>query len=86
MQAGTFTAVNTNAATLLDGKILTAELLTSKQVAELFSKSHKTIERYAREGAIPAHFRFGSWYFVRSELDAWLQADLHSNSQNCRVN
>lgn len=54
----------------------TAEVLTSKDVAAMLGRSHKTIERYAREGAIPGHFRLRRWYFLKSELDSWLRSEL----------
>ena len=57
-------------------------LLDSRQAAVLFDVHHKTIERKARSGEIPAVFRFGRWYFRASELDAWY---IHG-SQSVRVN
>ena len=63
-----------------------AEVLTSKEVAAILGRNHKTIERYAREGAIPAHFRLNRWFFLQSELDVWLKADVDSACQPCRVN
>ena len=42
----------------------------------MLGRSHKTIERYAREGAIPGHFRLRRWYFLKSELDSWLRSEL----------
>ena len=59
--------------------------LTSRDVAAMLGVSHKTIERHAREGAIPAHFRLNRWFFFQSELDAWLKADVNSAYQPCRV-
>ena len=47
----------------------------------------KTLERKAREGAIPGHQIFGSWYFRASELDEWLSSNVRSNqANNTRVN
>lgn len=40
--------------------------------------SHKTLERHAREGTIPAHFRLNRWFFFQSELVHWLKADVDS--------
>ena len=60
--------------------------LTSRDVAAMLGVSHKTIERHAKRGDIPAHFRLNRWYFFQSELDAWLKADIQSACQPCRVN
>jgi excisionase family DNA binding protein len=59
--------------------------LDSREAAAVLKRSHKTIERYAREGHIPGYQRFSRWYFKRSELDAWLGSTLQSGSQPCRV-
>jgi predicted DNA-binding transcriptional regulator AlpA len=59
--------------------------LTSREVGALLGRNHKTIERHAKRGDIPAHFRFSRWYFLKSELDAWLKADVDSACQPCRV-
>jgi excisionase family DNA binding protein len=52
--------------------------LTSRDVAAMLGVGHKTIERHAREGEIPAHFRLNRWYFFQSELVRWLKAEVHS--------
>ena len=64
----------------------TEEILTSRAVAVMLGRNHKTIERHARDGAIPGHFRLGRWYFLKSELDSWLRSELDSSRQPCRVN
>ena len=61
--------------------------LDSRQAAAVLKiKTHKTVERYARQGRIPGYQRFSKWYFRRSELDAWLASTLESVSQSVRVN
>jgi excisionase family DNA binding protein len=60
--------------------------LDSREAATVLKIHHKTLERKAREGAIPGYQRFSRWYFRRSELDAWLMGALQSGSQPCRVN
>jgi hypothetical protein len=52
---------NRNFEQLIDTGILNAKILTSRHLAELFHLSHKTVERYRREGKIPGHFRFDRW-------------------------
>jgi predicted DNA-binding transcriptional regulator AlpA len=47
--------------------------LTSRDVAMLLGRNHRTIERHARAGEIPAHQRLGTWYFFESEIDLWLK-------------
>jgi excisionase family DNA binding protein len=62
-------------------------LLSSREAAEILQVSHKTVERHARAGTVPGHFRFGKWFFFRAELDEWLRGALPStNNQPCRVN
>lgn len=48
--------------------------------------SYKSIERKAKAGEIPAYFQFNRWYFLASELDAWIKSGVHSGSQSRRVN
>jgi excisionase family DNA binding protein len=54
-----------------------------QEAARFLSLSSKTLTRLAREGLIPAH-AIGDrarrrWRFLKSELDTWMQARLHSN-------
>jgi len=60
--------------------------LTSREVAELLHCNHKTIERHARRGDIPAHFRLNRWFYLWHEIDAWMKAGVESACQPCRVN
>src|ERR1051326_4434289 len=61
-------------------------LLNSKQTADLLRVHHKTLEKYARRGAVPGHFKLGRWYFFASELDAWLKSTDNGSGQSVRVN
>ncbi len=63
-------------------------LIDSETTAKMLGGMHpKTLERKAREGAIPGHQIFGSWYFRASELDEWLSSNVRSNqANNTRVN
>jgi excisionase family DNA binding protein len=54
-----------------------------EEAARFLSISPKTLTRLARQGLIPAH-AIGDrvrrrWRFLKSELDTWMQARLHSN-------
>jgi excisionase family DNA binding protein len=54
-----------------------------QEAARFLSISPKTLTRLARQGLIPAH-AIGDrvrrrWRFLKSELDTWMQARLHSN-------
>jgi excisionase family DNA binding protein len=62
------------------------ELLSSKDVAEILGVHHKTVERKARIGEIPGHFKLNRWYFFPSELDKWMRVCVPSDSQSVRVN
>jgi excisionase family DNA binding protein len=46
----------------------------------------KTLERYARQNKMPAHFRMNRWYFLKEELDAWIKDGVCFSSQSVRVN
>ena len=54
-------------------------LLTSREAAELLRMHYKTLERWAREGRIPAHFLHRRWFFRASELDTWVVSAVHSS-------
>ena len=62
------------------------DVMTSREMSDILKRNHKTIERHAREGKMPAHFRLGRWYFLKSELDEWLKAELQSTRPPYRVN
>lgn len=57
--------------------------INPQEAARFLSISPKTLTRLAREGLIPAH-AIGDrvrrrWRFLKSELDTWMRARLHSN-------
>jgi excisionase family DNA binding protein len=56
--------------------------LTSRDVAALLRVHPKTVEKYARKGDIPAHFRLSRWFFFQEELDSWLRCDVDSACQS----
>lgn len=60
--------------------------LTTKQVAAMLGPHPKTIERYARDGKIPGHFKMNHWYFFASELDKWMRLCESADSQFVSVN
>lgn len=52
------------------------EILTTKEVAEYFNIHPLTVNRYAREGKIPA-FKIGTdWRFHRKYLKKWIKQKL----------
>jgi excisionase family DNA binding protein len=58
-----------------------------KQAAAFLSVHHKTIEKFSREGRIPAHRIGNLWRFYRSELDAWLKGTVTLQpAKSVRVN
>lgn len=70
-------------ANLLSGASIPETYIGPMEAARFLSISPKTLTRLAREGLIPAH-AIGDrvrhrWRFLRSELDTWMQARLHSN-------
>ena len=58
-------------------------LLTDAETARFLGGLHpKTVQRMARRGELP-HYRVGKYYRYRaSELDAWLDSQVHSAGQN----
>jgi excisionase family DNA binding protein len=62
--------------------------VSSDEAAEFLKLNPRTVQRLAREGAIPAH-PFGersrkTWRFLLSELDAWMRAKVNSSRRPCR--
>lgn len=56
-------------------------LIGSIEAAGLLGNIHvKTLQRYARLGAIPGYQIGGHWYFRTSDLDDWLQTQINSKS------
>jgi excisionase family DNA binding protein len=44
----------------------------------------KTVERWAREGRIPAYRYFRHWKFRASELELWMRSHVNSSCHPCR--
>ena len=60
----------------------------SDEAASFLKLNLRTVQRLAREGAIPAH-PFGersrkTWRFLLSELDAWMKAKVNCSRRPCR--
>ena len=57
------------------------EILTAKEVAEYLHIHPLTVQRYAREGMIPA-FKIGTdWRFHKKHIEKWIQQKVASNNQ-----
>jgi excisionase family DNA binding protein len=57
---------------------ISQQILDSREAAALLKIHPKTLQKMAREGAVPA-FQIGTlWRFVSSELDDWVQSKLSS--------
>lgn len=62
-------------------------LIGSEAAAKLLGNIHvKTLQRYARRGALPGYRVAGHWYFRATELDAWLRSRINSSCHPCRSN
>jgi len=48
-------------------------ILTTKEVAEFLAMHPLTINRYARQGKIPAFKVGGDWRFHRKYIERWIQ-------------
>ncbi len=59
-------------------------LLDSEQAAVLIGINPKTLQRYARNGEVPA-LRIGKlWRFRKSDLDAWIRSKVTFFHHPCR--
>ena len=61
-------------------------LLDAIETAQLIHCHVKTLERYARQGAILGYKIHGRWYFRASDLDSWLHSRIESVNHPCRMN
>jgi excisionase family DNA binding protein len=62
-------------------------LIGCEDAAKLLGNIHvKTLQRYARGGALPCYRVAGHWYFRATELDAWLRSRINSSCHPCRSN
>jgi excisionase family DNA binding protein len=63
--------------------------LDSRQAAEYLRISPKKLQRLARSHSLPAYGigdgRRKMWRFRRSELDSWMQSEVHSGSDQGRI-
>lgn len=57
-------------------------LLKSREAAALIRVHPKTLERWARQRKIAAHFYAGRWFFRKSELDTFVRAASQLNGQS----
>ena len=56
-------------------------LIDAEEAAELLGGIHpKTLMRWARNGEVPGYQFARSWFFRKSDLDAWLRAQVRSNA------
>jgi excisionase family DNA binding protein len=59
-------------------------VLNTEEAAALLQIHPKTLQRLARQGAVPA-FRIGDlWRFRASALDEWLRSGVFSKRHSCR--
>ncbi|MGO9096969.1 MAG: helix-turn-helix domain-containing protein [Bryobacteraceae bacterium] len=59
-------------------------VLNTEEAAALLQIHPKTLQRLARQGAVPA-FRIGDlWRFRASALDEWLHSGVCSKRHSCR--
>lgn len=57
------------------------EILTAKEVAEYLNLHPFTVQRYARQGQIPA-FKIGTdWRFHRKYIERWIRQKLSASIQ-----
>ncbi|MFZ3246812.1 MAG: helix-turn-helix domain-containing protein [Candidatus Acidiferrales bacterium] len=62
-------------------------LLDCSAAADVLGGLHpKTVERWAREGRIPAYRYFRHWRFRVSDLEIWMRSHVQSACHPCRLN
>ncbi|RKY31129.1 MAG: DNA-binding protein [Candidatus Omnitrophota bacterium] len=62
------------------------EIMTTKEVAEYLHIHPLTVNRYAREGKIPA-FRIGTdWRFHKKHIERWIQEKSGYNFSSTKGN
>lgn len=54
--------------------LITDEILTLPEVAQLLKVAEKTVYTMAQKGELPAFKVGGQWRFRRTDLDAWIDA------------
>ena len=59
-------------------------LLDVDQAAALLRVHPKTAQKWAREGKIPAIHYGHRWLFRASELDSWVESQVHLPRHACR--
>ena len=66
----------------IEGGVYWEYFVDAQKAAEFLGVDLRTVQRWARQGRIPAHpLNDGShrdWRFLLSELDAWLRARVNS--------
>jgi excisionase family DNA binding protein len=61
-------------------------VVDSEEAARFLNINTKTLQKMARNGAVPG-YRIGKlWKFRISDLDAWLRSKVISNCHSCREN
>jgi excisionase family DNA binding protein len=62
-------------------------LLDCAAAASVLGGVHpKTVERWARQGRIPAYRYFKHWRFRASELEIWMRRHVNLVRHPCRLN
>ena len=76
-----------SATTATSGLLQVSEpLLDCRGAAAVLGRLHpKTVERWAREGRIPAYHYFRHWKFRASELELWMLSHVNSVCHPCRL-
>ena len=60
-------------------------LMTSAEAADILRIHPKVVERKAKAGEIPA-FKVGKfWRYRSSDLESWVNTQLHFERQPCRI-
>jgi excisionase family DNA binding protein len=67
-------------------QVVVEPFLDCAEAAKVLGDVHpKTVERWAREGRIPAYRYFRHWRFRASELEIWVRSRVNSVCHPCRL-
>ena len=68
------------------GAVALEPVVDSEEAAKFLNINPKTLQKMARNGAVPG-YRIGKlWKFRITDLDAWLRSKVISNGHSCREN
>ena len=66
----------------MSDKTISPEVMTTAEAAAYLRVHPRTLTRLAQLGQLPCFRMASHWRFLKSELDAWMQAEVRSRQLN----